>query len=158
MMNKAANPNGVCSQCGKQMQRRFCGACDGKRYTRKLLFFKTKCTACSGTGTNVVCVHCNLHFLPSSFAVPAASQKAGLKPVRSLPNLGLAQPRSKAAPCSSRPRVPPQVPPPWHPSYPNPWHPMNPLNPRNQPFNPLNPNSPTNPISPLNPNNPLRRK
>ena len=45
------------------------------------------------------------------------------------------------------PRVaPPQIPPPWHPSFPSPWHPGHPRNPRNQPFNPQNPNMPKTPF------------
>jgi hypothetical protein len=150
MYKNQADSTSVCDRCGKRLQYRACGVCDGKGYYRKLVIFKNECEVCSGNGRVLRCPDeyqhiiedlelsrkVNMKSLYRSFRGSASTTTPVLKPPLTTTKPPAWQIPPRWYPPYPRPS---QIPPPWHPSYPNPWHPMHPRNPRNQPFNPLNP-------------------
>ena len=149
MFRRQSQSSKTCQQCGKSLQMVQCPNCGGKGFIRELIFFKSDCTNCLGTGNILRCPDYYQHvFRPSLKKLPTYKPIKPIKPIKPL----------------QRPMTPPppHALPPWDPRNPNtlnPNHPRSPYNPNNpnSPLNPSNPRNPNNPMNPMNPNNPFKK-
>lgn len=125
----------VCSTCHKPLEQSKCYQCNGKGYTRVLLFFEKDCPSCQGRGWILRCPDEYQHAMDRIRQISQTTSRL--------------TPNNKFRPLTPPNLNKPQVPPPW-------WNRQNPLSPTNpnSPYNPNNPNSPLNPHNPNNPNNP----
>ncbi len=113
----------LCNTCHKPLEKRNCYSCDGKGYTRVLLFFEKYCRDCKGRGWVLDCPDAYQH------ALDRIHEITRMRPVNS----------QRFRSFTPKPTYKRLTPPPW-------WNRPGPLNPRNpnSPYNPNNFNSPLN--------------